>query len=308
MNKSFALSVLLILFAGVAACGKKDPPAPAPIDGSAGLPDGVGQTTDVVIDLTPNTTSDGGTLVATPATSMTKFTAPVSACGLAYQAEGNLIWLLPCSSAKAHAFRPDGTAMGTVDLPGESADDHDLDFAPRALTLGTAAVPAGTLLFTNGETGPAEIYALDVASKMQLGMLATQFGASHVVGGSFHATRGTFFAVQDRQPGSSPPGNLIAEIDAATGAVLNSFLASPRYVINYGDIDVCQPTGNLVVVSSDQNSIGVFDPTGATLTTHALPTGVSGLAGIGINDATGEAWVVGGGSVTLLKGDFCRAP
>jgi hypothetical protein len=62
------------------------------------------------------------------------------------------------------------------------------------------------------------------------------------------------------------------------------------------------------VVSSDRDTIGEFTPAGAFVKAHALPTDVTLLSGIGIDDATGEVWVAGtGGNVWRLSGSPCPA-
>jgi hypothetical protein len=236
-------------------------------------------------------------------TKVAQFTSSLRACGLAYADATSTIWVFPCSSQMAHAFTTAGVAMGTLPLMGESADDGDLDVAPTAFMLGTTAVPAGSLLFTNGEVGTAEIYAYDPTTKMPLGMLATMYGDNHVVGASFHTTRGSLFAVQDRQTGA---GNAVAEINVATGAVAGTFPTTPSVSVNYGDIEVCQPTGNLLVVSSDRTDLGEFTPAGAFVRYHNLPADVTALSGIGVDDATGELWVTGtGGTVWKVGGTPC---
>lgn len=57
----------------------------------------------------------------------------------------------------------------------------DIDFASVAFTLGASDVAEGTMLFTNGETGVAEIYIVDKAGIAAPVSQATAFGASHVV-------------------------------------------------------------------------------------------------------------------------------
>jgi len=202
---------------------------------------------------------------------------------------------------RASGFFPDvrqyttaGVFVSSVPRPGEGANDFDLDVAPVALTLGGTPVPAGTLLVINGETGPAEIYAVDKGTGAVLAALSTAFGASHVVGGGYHAGRGTFFLVQDGVPSGSANQHLVAEVNAQTGAILNSFKVDvqlPGFTVNFGDLDVSTASGNIWVASSDEGAIAEFTPTGVFVQQLALPGGATSLSGIGLDDAGGGAWV-----------------
>jgi hypothetical protein len=289
--------------------GAKDGPADAAmLDMSAAdtpdatITDSTGSSSELLIDPDLGGGDSGGDASGVT-TKVAQFTSSIRACGLAYADATSTIWVFPCSSPMAHAFTTAGVAMGTLPLQGESSDDGDLDVAPRAFMLGATAIPAGSLLYTNGESGTAEIYAYDPATKLPLGMLATMFGDSHVVGASFHSTRGSLFAVQDRQTSA---GNRVAEIEVSAGAVAANFLTTPAVVVNYGDVEVCQPTGNLLVVSSDRTDLGEFTPAGAFVRYHDLPADVTGLSGIGIDDATGDLWVTGtGGTVWKVNGTPC---
>ncbi|MFC3443391.1 beta strand repeat-containing protein [Sphingobium rhizovicinum] len=181
--------------------------------------------------------------------------------------------------------------MGSFDNPGEAANDFDIDFADVALTLSGTAVAAGSTLLINGETGVAEIRAVNSQTGAVIASLTTAFGSSHVVGGAYHAARGSFFLVQDRVPATQK--STVAEIDASTGAVLNSFAVDgDGFTINFGDIDVDPATGDLILVSSDESSVLRVSPTGTLLGTIALPSGIGGLAGIAfIPGAPDEAYV-----------------
>jgi hypothetical protein len=192
--------------------------------------------------------------------------------------------------------------VSSVPRPGESANDVDVEIAPESLMLGSTTIPAGTLLFINGETGPADIYAVDSVTGAVIATLVTSFGSSHVVGGAYHAARDTFFLVQDKVPGGAS-ANRVAEINPVTGAIINTFQTTGHFVVNFGDLEVNAATGNLFLVSSDEDSIGEFTPAGVFVQDLALPAGVVNLSGIGMDDATGEAWVSGtGGTVWHLGG------
>ena len=120
--------------------------------------------------------------------------------------------------------------------------------------------------------------------------------------GGYHVARDSFFLIQDRVP-DTVADNLIAEVDAQTGAILNLFDADQRgFDVNFGDLDVSNATGHLYLVSSIEGTISQFSPEGVPLDEIPLPAGVSGLAGIGIHDAAGQAWVAGAGRIWQLGG------
>ncbi len=228
-----------------------------------------------------------------------------SLCGLGFDPATQDVWVYGCSAADIQHYTAAGAFLSAVTRPGESANDVDVELTPRPLTLGSTAVPSGSLLFINGETGPAEIYAVDKATGSVIATLATAFGVSHVVGGAYHPTRKTLFLVQDQVPAAADE-NRIAEVDPATGSILNTFQITATFPVNFGDLEVCAATGNLIVASSDESRLAEYTPAGVFLQYHDLPAGVSSLSGIGVDDATGDLWVSGtGGNVWRLQGDAC---
>lgn len=207
-----------------------------------------------------------------------------------YSAASDSVWVYGDFNADLRNYSRSGTFLASRARPGESANDADVAFASTALTLGTTAVPAGTLLFVNGESGPADVYALDPATGTVLGSLTTAFGVSHVIGGAFHAGRGTLFLAADKLDTATP--NTIAEIDPLTGAVLNTFgTGSADFTINFADLEVDQTTGHLFLVSSDETRMRELTPTGTVVRDWLLPAGVNSLSGLGIDEARGEFWV-----------------
>lgn len=213
------------------------------------------------------------------------------------------IWVYTSFGADLSSYSRAGTSLTNVSRPGEAANDVDIEFAPEELTLGSKTIPAGTLLFINGETGATDIYAVNKATGAVIATLTTSFGVSHVVGGAYHPGRKTFFLVQDRVPGGTD-GNRIAEVSATTGNVLNTFqLSADVFEVNFGDIEVSALTGNLLVVSSVESRVLELRPTGKFVKYLPLPAGVSGLSGIGLDDLAGEAWVTStSGTVFHLGG------
>ncbi len=230
-------------------------------------------------------------------------------CSADYSGGTALVWVYGCSAANLQSYSTAGTFQNLITRPGESANDVDLDIAPIGLTLGSTAISTGTLLFINGESGTADIYAVDPTSGAVVATLVTAFGVSHVVGGAYHPSRGTFFLVQDEVPGAADD-NLIAEIDPVTGAVLNTIETTSfsGYTVNFGDLEVHTGTGNLFIVSSDQTNILEITATGVFVALHALPGGVSALSGIGIDEVLGEAWVSGNGGTVWRLGGLSAVP
>ena len=222
---------------------------------------------DAAIDTTVDAPSDGMAVL----TMGTTFAGGIGTlCGLAFDHTDNTVWAYGCSSATINHFAADGTPLGTIARPGEATDDVDVDVAPAAFTLGTSSVAAGDLMFTNGETGTADLYLPETSATVAL---ATQFGNSHVVGGAFHVARNSIFVVQDRNGGAG--ANQVAELDPVTGAVRTMFSTLPAFDVNYGDIEVCQKTGNLFFVSSVETTLAEFTPAGVLVNEYPLPTGIS---------------------------------
>lgn len=223
-------------------------------------------------------------------------------CGFDRASDG--VWVYGEFGTTLPRFSRGGIPLGSVGRPGASANDVDVSFTAGAMTLGTTAVPARTLLFIDGESGVAEIYAVDKLTGSVMATLTTGFGASHVVGGAYHPDRNTFFLVQDRQPAGTASDNIVAEIDPVTGAVVNSFAitaALVTFTVNFGDLEV-GTNGNLYIVSSDETTILELSPSGAFVQELALPAGVASLSGIGLDNSRGEAWVSGSGGVVWRLG------
>lgn len=221
-------------------------------------------------------------------------------CGATHD---DAIWAYACFGVTLDSYDSTGVFLGSLPRPGGSANDVDLDTAVEPMTLAGVNVPAGSLLFFDGETGVVEVYAVDPVTGAVLATLVTSFGSSHVVGGAYHPGRDTLFLLQDGVPGNVI-GNRVAEVDRDSGVILAEFSTiASAFDINFGDLDVGAITGNLYIVSSTEASIGEFTPGGVLLRELTLPSGVSGLAAISVDDATGSAWVASsGGNVWHLGG------
>ncbi|HYE96556.1 MAG TPA: T9SS type A sorting domain-containing protein [Rubricoccaceae bacterium] len=230
-----------------------------------------------------------------------------SLCGIGRDPDTGNLWVYPCSGAILSAFSPEGTPVGSVPRPGESANDVDVTFAPEPLVLGTTSLPAGTLLFINGESGVAEIYAVDKATGSVLATLVTDFGVSHVVGGAYHPDRNTFFLVQDNVPGSAEE-NRIAEVHPASGDTLQTFQITSVFSVSFGDLDVSGVTGHLFVASSAESGVAEFTPARAFVGEHALPSGVGNLSGLALDCAVNEAWASSTSGDVYHLGQFPCGP
>lgn len=226
--------------------------------------------------------------------------------GAAYDRTGDTVFVYGSFGSEFQRFTRGGTPISTISRPGEAADDADLEFASRAFMLGSTLVPAGSLLFANGETGTADIYAINRDTGAVIATLTASFGSSHVVGIAFSAARNSIFLLADRLDPITP--NTIAEIDPVTGAIINSFGTGADYIINFGDLEVSEATGNLLVVSSFANAIREFTATGTFVRDIALPSGVSGISGIGLDDGRGEAFLSSTSGTVFQVGGFPAVP
>jgi len=74
--------------------------------------------------------------------------------------------------------------------------------------------------------------------------------------------------------------------------------------VNYGDLDISPVSGNLFIVSSDDDGIAEFTADGVFITEHLLPTGVSNLSGIALDNDLQGAWVCNTGGVVFKLGNF----
>jgi hypothetical protein len=213
--------------------------------------------------------------------------------GLAFDEYKQLLYLYPSLMGGVYIYDRIAQLQNSYLVTGEVANDVDVEIAPQSFMLAGVLVPQGSVIVINGETAAAEIYALEPTSGALIAQLNTSFGASHVVGGTYNVVTSSFFLVQDRVAGGAA-GNVIAEIDPASGLVLNSFTVnnvSHPFEVNYGDIEADTYTGNLYVVSSLQTGIAEFTSDGGFVREIPLPQAVSGISGIGLNHNGDRFWL-----------------
>jgi len=231
---------------------------------------------------------------------------PSQTGGICGATHDGAIWAYACFGTTLDSYDTAGTYLGSVPRPGGAANDVDLDTAVEPMTLAGVSVPAGSLLYFDGESGVTEVYAVDPVTGAVLATLTTAFGSSHVVGGAHHPGRDTLFLLQDGVPGNVI-GNRVAEVDPDSGAILGEFSTiASGFDINFGDLDVGAITGNLYIASSSEGSIAEFTPGGVLVRELQLPSGVNGLSAISVDDATGRAWVASSSGVVWHLGGVVR--
>lgn len=220
-------------------------------------------------------------------------------CGVAYDEFVYGVWIYGCGDMDVRRYSRSGDFRSSIDRPGEPAGDVDIDIAVEEIVLNGTFVPEGTLLFINGTTDEAEIYAVHKFTGGIIETLATEFGTSSVVGGAYHNARDTFFLLQNQDPVGTFEDSVVAEIDPSDGTVLGSFKIDDvlaGFDVTSGDVDVNNVTGNLLVVSGDETTIAEFTPDGDFVRELTFPLDVTalngrGLTGLGLDDELGEAWV-----------------
>ena len=210
-------------------------------------------------------------------------------CGVGLDPVEGDIWVHGCTSLDIRRYTPEGEFVGSVPRPGEITNDVDVTFAPAEVPFANTTIPAGTLLFINGEVDEAEVYAIDKSTGEVIDTLHTMFGTDHVVGGAYSITSGSIFLIQDTIPGGTDE-NRVAEIDPVTGAVMQTYQIGHDYEVNFGDLDVFSPTGNLLVVSNFNNNVAAFSPDGELIDLIEIPAEVL-PTGVALDCAKNEAWM-----------------
>ena len=225
------------------------------------------------------------TVIGAP-TALSSFNIGGPAAGIALDpVSGNLFVR---QSGQLRELTPAGSpVLPDISAPGADGSNFDLDHLSEPLNLGGTPIAAGALLAMDGNRTPNRIHALD---KDTGGVLASvDLSLTGIVGGSYHAGRDTFFVLT--------AAGLVAEIQPASGTTLASFPASPpgspAFGTAFGDVEVDQTTGNVLIVGSGQGVIREMTPGGVFLRDiNVAPLVVGGVAGIALDDAQRQAWVL----------------
>ncbi|MEM7238216.1 MAG: Ig-like domain-containing protein, partial [Pseudomonadota bacterium] len=200
--------------------------------------------------------------------------------GIGVNPNGTEIAVITQQAATVDFYAPDGTFLRSIPLPGDRGNDGDLEFLETELTLNGVDLPAGTLLVMSGDSGTADIFAVDPADGTVLQTLATDFGNNFTVGITHNAVTGTLFLLSCN---CSSVDNVIAEIDPADGTTLNLIELDPLdFQTFFGDLDSDPVTGDLFVVSDQEPDILRLNTDGVVLERLELPAGANGLSGVSV--------------------------
>jgi len=190
----------------------------------------------------------------------------------------------------------DGVEVSQFDHPSDALNTMGMEFTSAPLNLGGVDVPAGTLLFVDGDVDPPMLFALDETDGKVLASVELTAIGEPVTGVAHHPGRGTLLLI-------SSVGT-IHEVDAADGTIISSFSGAPAgspafSFAGFGGMEVNETTGNLYVVSSPQVMVRELTASGQFVQdfdlSHHGPANHSDqatLADIAIDNATGDLWLL----------------
>jgi outer membrane protein assembly factor BamB len=166
-----------------------------------------------------------------------------------------------------------GQTVTAFPLPGGGSAMVGFQTLPAPMTLGMTAVPAGSLLVTNG--GPDTVFALNPSTGAVLASLGLAAGLKPVAG-VFDAATGTIFVLD-------AAANLVDSLSAAMGTVLASFPAPLPPGFSEGGLAINPRTQDLIMGANNSTSIFEVATTGTIVrSTDLAPYGagsdISGLA------------------------------
>ena len=184
-----------------------------------------------------------------------------------------------------------GVAVGEViHQPGGPVNVSGIDLITTEMTIGQTTVPAGSLIFIHANETPATLYAIDVDSGLTLASVDLTDVTVDQSGVAHHPARGTVFVIGKDET--------IREVDPTNGLTVNSFSTRPDgqpfFRVDWGGIDVLEPSGELVIVGSGQSFLRVLTATGDFVEDISLAsTGVqtSSLSDIAIDNESGQIWI-----------------
>jgi hypothetical protein len=142
-----------------------------------------------------------------------------------------------------------GAVLSTIALSAAyglpySYNHSGLQVLGAGMTLGASSVPAGSLLVFNGYPSPDRIVAVNPADGSVIASLNTA-GNHDLMAGVFDAASGNLFILA-----SNVTGNNMLEINAATGALINT-IAVPLDPRSHAGIAIDPSSGNLWIGSTN---------------------------------------------------------
>ena len=161
--------------------------------------------------------------------------------------------------------------------------------------LGAPVEPGSVAPFQAQATGTATVGATGTAT----------VSATGTVGMAYHAGRNTVFVLNFST-------GVISEINPSNGATINSFsvqpVGSPSFFISFGDLDVDEATGNLLVIGSSQATIRELTPAGIFVRDISVTGLTSSMTGIAVDDFKREAWVAAANRAKEVLKTYPEAP
>jgi hypothetical protein len=100
-----------------------------------------------------------------------------SVCGIGYDPDGSQVWIYGCNASEIQSYTTTGVLLNSFIAPSGTANDVDIEIAPNPLLINGKPISQGQLLFINGESNAAEVYAVNNASGVVLETLFTTFGS-----------------------------------------------------------------------------------------------------------------------------------
>jgi hypothetical protein len=173
---------------------------------------------------------------------------------VAYDPATQAIWVAD-NSTIYRINKATGALLGSFDIPSSgSTSNLGLQFVADGFTLNATAVPAGSLLITDGAPNPDQFIAVNAVDGT---VIATRTAATNFdfVAGLYHAGRNTLFGLD------GSPDQLI-EINPATGATVNTFLLA--FDVQAGGLSV-DAAGNIWIATSGSSLIRRFNVTTNTV-------------------------------------------
>ncbi len=226
--------------------------------------------------------------------------------GLAFAPLTNTIWTYRTFGQTIDEHTESGGPLGSLTIDGaDNTSSAALDITTAEFVLNGTTIPVGTLLYFEGSRGALDVYAYDPDFDVLIASLATSFGMDNITGGALHPQRGTLFAVHSEGGNGASWFNIVAEIDPADGAILNSYTTQEvlaGYDVQQGGLDV-DANGRINVLSNSDTRLLVFEPDGTLVETIQLPPLMTPHVDLSLDDPSGDVWISSSNIIYRLRDD-----